>query len=89
MRTTKEQKIKNYINEAKPEHTNLFDSIVGIQDIYYNSQKTMVVEYATFINDDKTITICRKILIRDADLIRHHKRNLPYDHFDRNIIEEL
>lgn len=82
MRTTKNQKIKNYIFEAQPQHKERFCSIVDIQNIYCNGQKAMTVTFSVFLNE--STTTYKGILIRDYDLLRHHKGTLPYDHFGKD-----
>lgn len=88
MRTTKNQKFKNYIFEAQPQHRERFCSIVDIQDIYCNEQKamtvtvTVTVTFSVFLNENTTTY--KGILIRDYDLLRHHKGTLPYDHFGKD-----
>lgn len=81
MRTTKNQKITNYIIEAAPQYAESFESIVQIQDIYYNGQKAMTVTFSTFINDEKTTTTCKGMVIKEYDLVSHHKGTLPYNYF--------
>lgn len=85
MRTTKNQKITNYILAKEPQHKDCFCSIVDTDNVYYNGQKAIVVTYAIYINENQDVTTCRKIVIKDYDLVRHHKGNLPYDHFEENI----